>query len=177
MATDDVGTCLRHADNENTQHAPRRLTLRKGEKLRHRSLVQGIFAHKQGTACAYPLRVVFRALTDDELRANFRDAVPPRIDTMQMLVTVPKKKRRHAVDRVLMRRRIREAYRLNRLPFKEALDANPHIRTLGVSFIYMADTNLPYSTIEHKMRLLLKKIGDAVFPSSPANAPAPCPRP
>ncbi len=43
---------------------------------------------------------------------------PADVGALQMLVTVPKKKRRRAVDRVLMRRRIREAYRINRRPLR-----------------------------------------------------------
>jgi len=134
-----------------------RLTLRKGEKLRHRSLVEGLF--KEGhTIYEFPLRLTWRALDGEGLDTTFRDHVPERIDSLQMLITVPKKKRRHAVDRVLMRRRIREAYRLNRLPLKGMLEANPGIRTLGMAIIYLHDKNLPYPTIEQKMRLLLKKL-------------------
>ena len=84
--------------------------------------------------------------------------MPDRIDSLQMLITVPKKKRRHAVDRVLMRRRIREAYRLNRLALKEEMDSNPDVRTLGMAIIYLHDKNLPYSTIENKMKLLLNRL-------------------
>ena len=142
------------SDNNSTSG---RLTLRKGEKLRHRSLVEGLF--KEGsTIYEFPLRLTWRKLDGDQLDANFRDHVPERIDSLQMLITVPKKKQRHAVDRVLMRRRIREAYRLNRLPLKEAIEADPSIRTLGMALIYLHDKNLPYSTIESKMRLLLKKL-------------------
>lgn len=135
----------------------RRLTLRKGEKLRHRSLVEKLF--KEGdSAYAYPLRVAFRKLTKEELEENFRDHVPDKIGPLQMLITVPKKKRRHAVDRVLMRRRIREAYRLNRLSLKENVEADGSIHTLGMALIYLADKNLPYQTIEQKIKLLLNKV-------------------
>jgi ribonuclease P protein component len=146
------------SDNNSTSG---RLTLRKGEKLRHRSLVEGLF--KEGhTIYEFPLRLTWRKLDGDQLDENFRDHVPERIDSLQMLITVPKKKRRHAVDRVLMRRRIREAYRLNRLPLKEAIEADPGIRTLGMALIYLHDKNLPYSTIESKMRLLLKKLSTKI---------------
>lgn len=134
-----------------------RLTLRKGEKLRHRSLVEGLF--KEGhTIYEFPLRLTWRKLDGAGLDATFRDHVPERIGSLQMLVTVPKKKRRHAVDRVLMRRRIREAYRLHRLPLKEMVEADPGIRTLGMALVYLHDKNLPYSMIEQKMNILLKKL-------------------
>ena len=135
----------------------KRLTLRKGEKLRHRSLVDPLFREGQ-SLYEYPLRIAWRALSEEELDKTFRDHVPDRIDSLQMLITVPKKKRRHAVDRVLMRRRIREAYRLNRLLLKEAVERDPRLRTLSMAIIYLHGKNLPYSTIEQKLGLLFKKL-------------------
>lgn len=134
-----------------------RLTLRKGEKLRHRSLVDPLFREGH-TLYEYPLRLTWRAIDEDSLENAFRDRVPERIDSLQMLITVPKKKRRHAVDRVLMRRRIREAYRLNRLPLKMRVEADGNIRTLGMALIYLHDKNLPYSTIESKLKQLFKRL-------------------
>ncbi len=145
------------AVNRSETSARRRLTLRKGEKLRHRSLVESLFREGH-TLYEFPLRLTWRSLTPEELTQTFRDRVPDGIDSLQMLITVPKKKRRHAVDRVLMRRRIREAYRLNRLALKEELDSNPDVRTLGMALIYLHDKNLPYSTIENKMKLLLSRL-------------------
>ena len=145
------------AVNRSETSARRRLTLRKGEKLRHRSLVESLFREGH-TLYEFPLRLTWRALAPEELEHSFRDRVPDGIDSLQMLITVPKKKRRHAVDRVLMRRRIREAYRLNRLALKEELDSNPDVRTLGMALIYLHDKNLPYSTIENKMKLLLSRL-------------------
>lgn len=135
----------------------RRLTLRKGEKLRHRSLVDPLFREGQ-TLYEFPLRLTWRAIDSEELERVFRDRTPERIDSLQMLITVPKKKRRHAVDRVLMRRRIREAYRLNRLPLKMQLETEGRVRTLGIALIYLHDKNLPYSLIDSKMKSLLKRL-------------------
>lgn len=143
------------------EEAPRRLTLRKGEKLRHRTLVESLF--KEGvTLYEFPFRATFRRLDEKELRESFRDGVPERIDSLQMLITVPKKKRRRAVDRVLMRRRIREAYRLNRLPLRDLTKEKSGIATLGLAIIYIHDKNLDYATIERKMKVLLRKVAERV---------------
>ncbi len=144
---------------ENSLQVPerQRLTLRKGEKLRHRSLVDPLFREGH-TLYEFPLRLTWRALSPEELEKSFRDCVPDDIDSLQMLITVPKKKRRHAVDRVLMRRRIREAYRLHRLPLKHLLDSDEDVRTLGMALIYLDNKNVPYSTIENKMKLLLNRL-------------------
>lgn len=140
--------------------------LPKSEKLRHKSLVDKLFA--EGVSFYdFPLRVTVRRLDDDALSANFKEAVPDRIGPVQMLITVPKRKLRHAVDRVTMRRRIREAYRLNRMALREAAVNDDSTRTLGMAFVYMHDKKLPYKTIERKMKLLLSKINNKVIPQPP----------
>lgn len=147
-----------------------RLTLRKDEKLRHKRLVQDLFA-KGESLYEFPLRLTWRLLDDETLKGSFRAELPPRLGNIQMLITVPKKKRRHAVDRVLMRRRIREAYRLQRLPLKGKLSEMAGVGTLSLAFVYLADTNIPYSTIEQKMIRLLRKVCNKLseLPSEPAS--------
>ena len=139
-----------------------RFTLRKPEKLRHKRLVGDLF-ELGNSLYDFPLRLVWRFVDEETLSGSFRAELPPQLGKLQMLITVPKKKRRHAVDRVLMRRRIREAYRLNRLSLKETVENIPHAGTLSLAFIYLSDTNLPYSTIEKKMRRLLSKVSNLVI--------------
>lgn len=91
---------------------------------------------------AYPLRAVARA---DEVRAS--DA------PVAFLISIPKKRLRHAVDRVTMRRRVREAYRLNR----NALTL-PEGVNIDMAFIYVADSMQPYSRIESAVIKALNKI-------------------
>lgn len=135
-----------------------RFTLRKSAKLRHRSLVENLFTSGKGIY-EYPLRVVWRVLTEGELAENFRDAVPDRIGPLQMMVTVPKKKRRHAVDRVKMRRRIREAFRLNSPPLVAAVKESAQIRTISLAVVYQASDNLPYARVEQALVKILAKLG------------------
>lgn len=154
-----VGQVTEQMASSNLQDAsrPERLTLRKDEKLRHKSLIDPLF--KEGrTLYDFPLRLSWRVVSPEQLADSFRDTPPDNIGPLQMLITVPKKKRRHAVDRVLMRRRIREAYRLNRLPLKQMVADNPALRSLGMAIIYLSDKNLPYSTVETKLKNILRKL-------------------
>lgn len=129
----------------------------KEERLHHRSLVEGLFRLGK-SFYEFPFRVSWRVLSQQDLQQNFRNNPPDGIGQMQVMVTVPKKKRRKAVDRVLMRRRIREAYRLNRLELKNILSQNSEIASLSVALVYIHDQNLPYESIEEKMKILLEKL-------------------
>lgn len=121
----------------------RTLRLYKREKLCSVKDIDLLFDRSQAeSVTAYPLRVVWRV---DERREN------PKA---RFLITVPKKRLRHAVDRVLMRRRIRESYRLNR----HHLEAMPTGRPIDMAFIYVSDSVKPYPRIESAMIKALKKI-------------------
>ena len=129
----------------------------KEDRLHHRSLVEKLFRLGK-SFYEFPFRVNWRLLSEEELQSNFRNNVPDGIGRIQMMVTVPKKKRRKAVDRVLMRRRIREAYRLNRQTLQARVEKTPDIRTLCIALVYIHDKNLPYGAIEDKMKNILLKI-------------------
>lgn len=129
----------------------------KAERLRHKRLVDDLFASGE-SLYDFPLRLTWRLLDADALRCSFRDGAPPKVGQVQMLVTVPKKKRRHAVDRVLMRRRIREAYRLNSHVLKECVASLPMVGTLSLAFVYIHKENLDYAYVERKMARLLRKL-------------------
>lgn len=135
----------------------RRYGLRKEERLSSRTLVSRLF-EKGKSFSVYPLRCVYLCSQREELESAFRSFMPEKVAGVQMMVTVPKKKRRHAVDRVLMRRRIKEAWRLNRLALEEAVEGRDDIFTLSVALVYMADRNHSYRKIESRMNGILERI-------------------
>lgn len=118
------------------------LRLYKIEKLCSETAIGRLFARSNSRvrgSLSYPLRLAWRV--DDQ-----REVKVPRF-----LVSVPKKRIRHAVDRVTMRRRIREAYRLNR-------DILPRELPVDLAFIYVADTLLTYAKVEASVRRLLRDV-------------------
>ncbi|MBE6305944.1 MAG: ribonuclease P protein component [Bacteroidales bacterium] len=115
------------------------LKLHKREKLCSQTAIDALFAGNGAKgALAFPLRVIFRQRTDGALGVRF-------------FISVPKKKLRKAVDRVTMRRRIREAYRLNRNLLPDGAD-------FDVAFIYVAAETLPYARVESAVKRLLPKL-------------------
>ncbi len=113
----------------------RRQKLPKKTKLCSLTAIDALFASGKG-ALAYPLRML---------------STPASTPGVRFLVSIPKKRLRHAVDRVLMRRRVREAYR--RLRPDMPADLN-----LNIAFIYVANCLEPYSRIEHAIRKLLSTL-------------------
>lgn len=100
---------------------------------------------------AYPLRAVWGQ--NPELKPY-----APR-EVFQFLISVPKKRLRHAVDRVTMRRRIREAYRLNR----HMLPSEGN-KPVDIAFVYIADTLESYSKIDKSMQRILRRIAQSGQP-------------
>ena len=97
---------------------------------------------------AYPLRLV--------ARLNMRRSSDAPV---QFLISIPKKRLRHAVDRVLMRRRVREAYRLLKNDFPMPKD-----QRFDVAFIYVANRCEPYDSVYKAMQRLLNSLQDYALP-------------
>jgi len=74
--------------------------------------------------------------------------------TAKVLISVPKKIFKKAVDRNLLKRRMREAYRRNKNQLIEHFSSNN--KSINLMFIYYAETINTYSEIENKIVLLLK---------------------
>lgn len=123
-----------------------RYKLPKATKLCSHTRIERMFGRESSArgALAYPLRAVWQ------------DNVPRTVGApLQFMITVPKKRLHHAVDRVAMRRKIREAYRLNHGEHEATLAPG---RYIDISFIYLADKRLPYHMINKAMNKLLAQI-------------------
>ena len=123
------------------------LRLYKKEKLCSTTAIDSLFARGAGVSStlAYPLRAVWR-------NNPRRHSDSP----IAFMISVPKRRLHHAVDRVLMRRRIREAYRLGRLDV-----SLPEGSRLDLAIVYVADRKLPYSAVDTALKRLFTAISQA----------------
>lgn len=121
-----------------------------------RTAINMLFAGGRSVV-AYPLRAVVAVKRCDS------ETVGGEVQSgivAKFMITVPKKKIRTAVGRVLVRRRIREAYRLNRSILAQALQ--PAGSVAEIAFLYMDTSIADYATIEASMKKLLGKISSQV---------------
>ena len=97
----------------------KRYSLPQSERLRGKTRIDNLFANAKGVL-SYPYRALF---------------TPNGEDNSVIMVSIPKRKFKHAVDRNLLRRRTREAYRLNK-----ALLANQTAnKGFDIAFLYIGD--------------------------------------
>lgn len=75
-----------------------------------------------------------------------------------ILITVSKRNFKKAVDRNLIRRRIREAYRKNKSIMLDAAGPDKQLPAY-IAFLYTARDKISFEEIEKSMKLALKRIG------------------
>lgn len=107
-----------------------------------------MFAGGSRSFSVFPLRVVY--LPVGELDAP-----------VSILVSVSKRHFKRAVKRNRMKRRIREAYRVNKQELLNVL-AQKQIR-LAVAFIYLSDDLVAFSVIEERMKTALARIAEKIL--------------
>lgn len=115
-------------------------TFTKGERLSSFKEIQLLM--KEGKVFFhYPFKAIYRFPEKEEGNNN------------AIIVSVPKRHFKRAVKRNLLKRRMRESYRLN----KSLLTA-PHECVAHVLFVYIAKEIMEYGTIEKRMTEIMQHI-------------------
>jgi ribonuclease P protein component len=118
-------------------------TFKKEERLHSRSIIKDLF--EKGKAInTFPIRTVFKIIPE---RPN---------PTVQAAFSVSKKKFKKAVDRNLIKRRMREAYRTNKTLLKDHFAAEGS--DCYIMFIYTGSELVEYVEIRDKIILTLQRI-------------------
>jgi ribonuclease P protein component len=108
-------------------------SLKKHEILRSKKNIKELFDNGS-SFFIYPFKVYY--LSGENQATNM------------VLFSVPKKHLKRAVDRNLVRRRLKEAYRLNKSMIKSGSDI-PF--SLSLTLIYIAESVINYTEIESKL--------------------------
>ena len=80
--------------------------------------------------------------------------------TVKSIIVVPKKKIRLAVKRNIIRRRMKEAYRLHKIELENILKGKK--LQLSIAVIYQKDKILPYKTVEEEIKLILERLSKEI---------------
>jgi ribonuclease P protein component len=121
----------------------------KQERLTSNKLEEQLFSDKQRrSATAFPLRAVWllREMDTQDKRSTA---------CVQVVVTAPKKRLHHAVDRNRAKRQMREAWRLNSQPLKDDVPAG---QQLLVALVWTASTPRPTTEVFLKAIQLMERI-------------------
>ena len=120
-------------------------TFMRTERLRGRKLFAELFA-KGKTFAVNPFRVTWLVAG-----AGDGKAIP-----LQAAFVVPKRNFKKAAHRNRIRRRMKEAYRLNKNELREALAKEG--KQLHFTCVYSAKEECPYAEIEHKIIVTLQRL-------------------
>ncbi|OQX81449.1 MAG: ribonuclease P protein component [Bacteroidetes bacterium 4484_249] len=118
-------------------------TFNKDERLSAEKIIDKLFSGGK-SFLIYPYRVVWM---EHETNAQY---------PAQILISVSKKKFKKAVDRNLIKRRTREAYRKNKSSFYKFL--NNQNKNCVFALIYTANEIALYKEIERKINLILQRL-------------------
>ena len=120
-------------------------TFRKRERMVSNLLIEALFdSGKSRSVSAFPLRAVYQT-------TERREGSAP----VQVLISVPKKRFHHAVDRNRVKRQIREAYRCH----KELLwQQIPDDKMMLLGFVWLSDRHSPTAEVEKRIVSILQRI-------------------
>lgn len=122
-------------------------TLTKEERIVSKKLMSSLFESSSSrVVTCFPLRAVY-------LLVPRNGGCPP----VQFLVSVPKKRLRHAVDRNRAKRQVREAYRLNKQQLWPSIADD---QSLAIAFVWMSDKPRHSHRVSQSVSHILHQIAE-----------------
>jgi len=96
----------------------------------------------------------------EPIRLVWKEEVNSDEQAIKSIIVVPKKKLKLAAERNVVRRRMKEAYRLYKTELESSLK-NKNIQ-LNIAIIYQKEEILPYKAIEEKIKLILGRLSEEI---------------
>lgn len=119
----------------------------KNERLTSKKIIEELFS-KGSSAFLYPFRLLYLPRPGNE--ASSSPSNP------QVLFSVSKRNFKKAVDRNLIKRRMRQAYRRNKQILTLSLPADKQAHVVAI--IYVAKEKIPFEIIEKKLILAWQRL-------------------
>lgn len=131
---------------------PMRHKFPKAEHICLKRDIDQLFTAGTRSAVSFPLRAI--------VRTRPHDGKFPRV---QVLISVAKRRLRHAVDRNRAKRQIREAYRLNKEIIWEQL---PEGVAVHLGLVWVADQPQDSALVQKRLVSLLHRVVEKIAPST-----------
>ena len=132
---------------DSPNNVPTRNTFSKQERLTSKTVIKELF-EKGSSFYIYPFRVKFLKTTK-------------HLGT-KVLIAVPRKTFKRAVDRNFIKRRIKEAYRLNKSELKKTVESGQE--GLALAILFVGKQKLDFKETENKLNLVLERLQKELFP-------------
>lgn len=128
-------------------------SLSRAERLRSLSAIRRLFGEGQ-SGFVYPFRYNFLIHTDAPLASE--ESMIHSSEYVKVMFSVPKRFHKRANKRNLLKRRSREAYRLNREPMINHLSSRG--LSVELALVYSAKECHSYKTIEYAVQRILEQV-------------------
>ena len=132
--------------------------LTKSERLTSQLVIDKLFAGGNASMAAFPLRIVYMQMEKEEQSGDAEHDESLKHPPVSILVSVPKKRFRHAVDRNRMKRLVREAYRLNKHILWNALEGKDF--RLALAFVCITATLPTFRTVNKSVTKALTRVAE-----------------
>lgn len=123
-------------------------TLPKRERLNSRKVIEELFTGGGRSLPLFPLRIVYMPLENDSF------------PTASILIIVPKRRFKRAVNRNRVKRQIREAYRKNKDILLNPLEASG--RKMVFALIWIDNKLRDSAEVEDKVKKLLQLVSERI---------------